>query len=87
MRVHLEAPVPGIRLPVLTGTAGLSESYTADLPGYGEIPIFEREQLDPNQQFEGPALITERHATTLIKENWKVVVDQVGNLILEKKAT
>jgi N-methylhydantoinase A/oxoprolinase/acetone carboxylase beta subunit len=86
LRVHLEAPVPEINLPALTSRTSLPEDLTVDLPGYGKIPILEREQLDPNQHFEGPALITERHATTLIKENWKVQVDQVGNLILEKKA-
>jgi len=87
LRVHLEAPVAEIKLPVLANKVAAPESLRVDLPGYGEIPVFEREQLSSNQQFNGPALITERHATTLIKENWKVLVDQVGNLILAKKAT
>jgi N-methylhydantoinase A len=87
LRVHLEAPVPDIKLPILASRVSTPESLRVDLPGFGEIPVFEREQLSSNQQFDGPALITERHATTLIKENWKVLVDQVGNLILEKKAT
>lgn len=87
LRVHLEAPVPEIKLPILGGTTRTPETSTVDLPGYGKTPVLERRQMSLDQQFAGPVLIIETHATTLIKENWQGFVDQVGNLILEKKVT
>ncbi len=87
LRVHLEAPVPGMKLPSPDVTADIAAASTVDLPGYGEVPVFEREKMGVDQRLHGPALITETPATTLIKKNWNLKVDQVGNLILEQKAT
>jgi N-methylhydantoinase A len=47
------------------------------------IPVIARDQLVVGERFEGPALVTEAHATTLVNKNWNVSVDTIGNLMLE----
>ncbi|MCZ6503397.1 MAG: hydantoinase/oxoprolinase family protein [Gammaproteobacteria bacterium] len=82
LRLHLEVEGTDLKLPPWKKDPGKPSSL--DLPGHGTVVVYDRDQLIVDQQFTGPALITEPHATTLIKKNWDVVVDQVGNLMLEK---
>ena len=44
--------------------------------------MFERETLSGNQKLEGPTLIVERYATSLVLEGWQLEVDEVGNILL-----
>ena len=82
LRLHLEAKGTELKLPQWEKDPG--EPSSLDLPGYGRVVVYDREQLIVNQRFTGPALITEAHATTLVKKHWAVSVDRVGNLLLEK---
>ncbi|MCH8258313.1 MAG: hydantoinase/oxoprolinase family protein, partial [Proteobacteria bacterium] len=82
LRLHLEAKGTELKLPQWEKDPGKPSSL--DLPGYGRVVVYDREQLIVNQRFTGPALITEAHATTLVKKHWAVSVDRVGNLLLEK---
>jgi N-methylhydantoinase A len=82
LRLHLEAKRVDLTLPPWTGSPG--EPSSLNLPEHGVVAIYNRDQLTVDQRFTGPALITETHATTLIKRNWEVLVDPVGNLILKK---
>jgi N-methylhydantoinase A len=87
LRVHLEIPAARIKLPDLDLADEVLSPVIKNLPGLGEVPIFERKMIPPNHEIIGPALITETHATTLIKENWKMKVDSKGKLNLEKIST
>ncbi len=51
----------------------------------GEIscPVYERNSLSPKQKLEGPVIIQEKEATTLVEKNWSVQTDIFGNLLLE----
>ena len=53
----------------------------------GEIscPVYKRNSLRPQQKIEEPAIIQEKESTTLVDRNWSVLVDNFGNLVLEKK--
>lgn len=44
--------------------------------------VYQREQLKPRQQIEGPALITEQVATTWLAPHWQAEADAYGNLLL-----
>lgn len=46
--------------------------------------FYNRESLMPGNRIEGPAIITEFSATTVVPPNFSAVVDAYGNLILQK---
>ena len=48
------------------------------------IPVYNRENLVRDQKISGPAIIEEWTTTTLVPNNWKVVVDRWGNLVFTK---
>ncbi len=86
VRLALRAPGKTIELPRQAGGKLLAPSAaTMMLEGFSRpTAIYDREQLQAGQRFEGPALITEPIATTLIDENWQASVDNFGNLLLSK---
>jgi 5-oxoprolinase (ATP-hydrolysing) len=45
-------------------------------------PVFERAALHPLDRIEGPALITETIATTVIEPGWRAEVNRFGHLVL-----
>lgn len=47
-------------------------------------PIFERSSLPVGTRLEGPAVIDEMSATTLLPRGWSLQVDSAGNLLLEQ---
>ena len=50
-----------------------------------EVPVFERDDLLPGSRLEGPALIRERHSTTVLEEGWRAVVDPAFAMILSRR--
>ncbi|MBL8516049.1 MAG: hydantoinase B/oxoprolinase family protein [Betaproteobacteria bacterium] len=52
----------------------------------GEVPVFEREVLLAGQTLEGPALIAERNATTVLEPGWRAEVTAGGDLVLNRVA-
>jgi N-methylhydantoinase A len=79
--------------PVLTSEpltdADLSDARIAqnDVIFDGEVyptNFYQRESLCPGNQIEGPAIITEFSATTVVPPNFSAVVDVYGNLILQQ---
>ncbi|VAW66443.1 N-methylhydantoinase A [hydrothermal vent metagenome] len=48
------------------------------------IPLYHREQLVSGEKISGPALVPEKDSTTLIGSGWQCVVDERGNLLLDK---
>jgi 5-oxoprolinase (ATP-hydrolysing) len=47
-----------------------------------EVPVFEREALAPGDRFDGPALVFERHASTVVPAGWELRVDGAEGLVL-----
>ena len=84
-----ETDKPSIQ-PLPIADADPSEAFTVQ-----ELVIFEgealptnfyrRETLRPGNQIEGPAILTEFSATTVIPPNFSAVVDAYQNLILTRK--
>jgi 5-oxoprolinase (ATP-hydrolysing) len=50
-------------------------------------PVFERASLCPFDRIDGPALITETIATTVIEPGWHAEVNSFGHLVLLRAAT
>ncbi|MCL6282363.1 hydantoinase/oxoprolinase family protein [Ruegeria sp. 2012CJ41-6] len=51
-----------------------------------QAALVKREALQPGDQIEGPALITEPQTTTLVSSDFKAQVDAMGNLVLTRHA-
>jgi len=49
-----------------------------------DVPKYERKNLSPGAVIKGPVLIFDKHSTTVVEPDWKVIVDQSGSLILKK---
>ncbi len=51
-----------------------------------EVPLHERERLDPDARIAGPAIIIEPTGTNVVEPGWQASVDAMGNLLLERVA-
>lgn len=51
--------------------------------GWVNTPIYDRDKLPPKVEIQGPAVVEEKSAVTVIYENQKLHVDHYGNLIIE----
>jgi len=50
--------------------------------GWHDTPVYEREHLAPGASFQGPAIVEEREATTVVTPDVTAIVDAAGNLVL-----
>ena len=46
--------------------------------------LYQREDTRPGDTFDGPAVVTEADATTVIEPGWRGAVDAAGNLVLTR---
>ena len=51
---------------------------------FAEVPIYDRDQLQPGQGFAGPAIVREATATTVVEPGWTATVDQWKHIVLER---
>lgn len=58
--------------------------FFEDLKCWVETPIYDRGQLTPGFQINGPAVVEQYDSTSVIYPDWNGTVDGYGNLILEK---
>jgi N-methylhydantoinase A len=49
-----------------------------------QAPVYRRDDLAPGRRIGGPAVVCEYSATTLVPPAWRLVVDRVGGLVLER---
>ena len=49
------------------------------------VPVYRREQLAIDTVIDGPLIIAEATATTLVTEHWQVRRDRTGNLHLARR--
>jgi N-methylhydantoinase A len=62
--------------------AGVRPVYFDQRGGFVDTPCYTRSRLAPGMTFEGPAVVDQDDATTVIFPDFHVKVDPVGNLIL-----
>ncbi|MCB1691298.1 MAG: hydantoinase/oxoprolinase family protein [Pseudomonadales bacterium] len=85
-RVHLEGDLAVPALPdALPGTD--PQTGTTRIAGIGDaVPVISRSRAGKGYHTQGPCLVIEDHATTLVKPGWELTVDRVGNLVLTREA-
>jgi N-methylhydantoinase A len=59
--------------------------YFDQMGGLADTPCYVRQRLGPGTRFDGPAIIDQDDATTVIYPNFRARVDAVGNLIVERR--
>jgi len=91
MRLRAVKPLPKPHLNPLgddtrkTVSAASDESRFVWFPeGQMQCQVYQRDDLTAGYTLEGPAIIQEKEATTLVEKQWRLRVDQFGNLIIEK---
>ena len=57
--------------------------WLAESGGFVSCPVYEREKLSPGHGIEGPAVIEQMDATTLVLPGQTATVDAYLNMILE----
>jgi N-methylhydantoinase A len=60
--------------------------YFDQMGGFADTPCYVRQRLSPGMTFDGPAIVDQDDATTVIYPNFRARVDAVRNLILERRA-
>jgi 5-oxoprolinase (ATP-hydrolysing) len=49
-----------------------------------QAPLYRREDLGPGQHIDGPAIIAEANATTVVEPEWRASVTPLNHLVLER---
>lgn len=70
--------------PVKKALIGRRKVFFEQNKGYIDSPIYQRKRLKPGNRIEGPAVIEQYDATTVVNPRWTASVDRIGNLVLSK---
>jgi len=85
LRSAARAPAPVNSLESLAPRAGVIEPRPVYMPDLkGMVDVLERDDLYPGFEFAGPAIVTEKAATSWIAPDWKASVDDWGHLRLQR---
>ena len=91
LRLTVEAPHEPPRLPrELSGTAEAGAARLGSKSvwfagGPRDTALYDRERLRAGMAFNGPAVVYQYDATTLVPPGWRVQVDEGLNLVVEKE--
>lgn len=61
---------------------GNSRQYIDGL--WRDVAVFEREKLRPGAVIDGPAIVAEQHATTVIASSWRGAILSAGELLISR---
>ena len=86
LRLTATVPVekPELREPEPEGDAETGHREANFDGEWQEVPILIRDRMGAGSEVEGPAVVEFAESTCVVRPNWQGVVDEVGNLILEK---
>ena len=73
--------------PLSAAQKEIRSVYFAESEGYVDCSIYDRYRLSAESVLEGPAIVEEIDATTVIHPGYQAIVDKFGNLILTSKPT
>jgi len=74
-------------VPAIPGVANLRPHDTVRMYSDGEwleTPVYDREALLPGDRINGPAIIIEANATTVVEPGWQAEVTKLGHLVLRR---
>jgi N-methylhydantoinase A/oxoprolinase/acetone carboxylase beta subunit len=84
VRGRAASPRPRIRAPERWPAAHPEMRRVRVAGRWSQIPVLRREQVPEGGQ-PGPALVTDYGATVLVSPGWVASVDNIGNLVLQRK--
>jgi N-methylhydantoinase A len=85
LRQWVRGPASRLALPHLPDAAPAAAFAHCEVVGVeGLVPQYRRAELAAGQAIAGPALVAEKVATTWLAPGWRLRVDAVGNLELER---
>ncbi len=70
------------RTAPLTPRTVVQAALTGDTATLAPAPLYERDDLRPDDTIDGPAIIAQFDATTIVPPGWRVVVDADLNLLM-----
>jgi 5-oxoprolinase (ATP-hydrolysing) len=87
--VSVEAISPGTAISLdrskVAGSSSPTEEVSVFLSGeWRNTPIWNRDQIADGTKVDGPALIVEPHATTVLEVGWRAEITGNRNLVLER---
>ena len=84
LRASVAAPLPETPAesahPHMASAVSETEVWFADGPAQAQV--YERDDLAPGATFDGPALVAQMDATTVVPPGWHALVDGHRNLVL-----
>jgi N-methylhydantoinase A/oxoprolinase/acetone carboxylase beta subunit len=80
--VRLETGAPAERADARAALRTRRPAYFPEHGGFVEVPVYDRARLRPGMRAEGPAIVEEREATTIVGPGDRFAVDPAGNLRL-----
>ncbi|HET6473799.1 MAG TPA: hydantoinase/oxoprolinase family protein [Pseudomonadales bacterium] len=86
VRCELTAPREPIALPEIDRCEPAKPRAHVATNEASNVPLFQRDELAPDQVVVGPALIVETMATTFVDTQWRGTVDRWGHLLLTRAA-
>jgi len=87
LRVAVRSAPPEVTLDATPTGAPAPPGHHAAIPGIDRpVPVYDRATLPAGQLIAGPAVVTERVATSWVAPGWAARVDAVGNLLLDRGA-
>jgi N-methylhydantoinase A len=69
-------------LPAGRGAPARSHRRVHFVSGTVEVPVYERDALGAGDRFDGPAIVTQLDATTVLPEGWTGLVHPTGAILL-----
>jgi 5-oxoprolinase (ATP-hydrolysing) len=91
--VSVEVVSPGeggastVATPPAAGEAGAARLATVAMYAYGawvEAPLYRREALPAGSSIDGPAVVAEATATTVVEPGWRATTSVRGDLVLRR---
>ncbi|TCN40172.1 5-oxoprolinase (ATP-hydrolysing) [Kribbella orskensis] len=53
---------------------------------WADVDVYQRDDIGPGDRVDGPAIIAEANATTVVEPGWRAGVDDLGHLLLSRVA-
>ncbi|MFF1699900.1 hydantoinase B/oxoprolinase family protein [Streptomyces sp. NPDC058257] len=78
---------PDLSAPAVDTPPGVPQTVSLHTGGtWRDVPLHRRDQLPPGESVDGPAIITETSATTVVDDGWQAAMTPEGHLVMERVA-
>lgn len=87
--VSVEVRAETDRVETAVAEGGSGEAAAAEVEmfvagAWTQAGLHHRDEIRPGVAVEGPAIVAEANATTVVEPGWRATVDQLGNLLLTR---